>query len=66
MELKRTKGGYRITVDFASKEGTSNYAVFFWDGSKLKVKEITDLDYLESLSEEVSQYLNKIKKLGVL
>ena len=61
MELKKIDNGYLITVEFASKEGEDNYATFFWNGSKLKVESITDLDYLENLYEEVSQKLNVMK-----
>lgn len=62
MQLVKTKGGYLITVEFASREGKDNYATFFWNGSKLVVKSITDLDYLESLYDDVSQKLNVIKE----
>lgn len=62
MQLEKTKGGYRITVEFASREGKDNSAIFFWDGSNLKVESITDLDYLENLYDDVSQKLNVIKE----
>ena len=64
MELEKVDNGYRITCKFASREGKSGSATFFWNGSKLKVLSITDLDYLENLYEEISQYLEKLK--GVL
>lgn len=61
MQLEKTKGGYRITVEFASREGKDNYATFFWNGTNLKVENITDLDYLENLYDDVSQKLNVMK-----
>lgn len=65
MKLKKEDSGYySIKVEFSSREGKSNHAVFQWNGSKLKVISITDLDYLENLYEEVSQKLNAIK--GIL
>ena len=63
MQLEKVEDGYKITCKFASREGKSNEAVFFWDGSNLKVEKITDMDYLESLSKEVSQYLKKVKEI---
>ena len=61
MKLTKTKGGYLVTVDFASREGKSNYATFFWNGSNLKVENITDLDYLENIYDDVSQKLSVLK-----
>lgn len=61
MQLTKTKGGYSITVEFASREGISNTATFFWDGSNVKVESITDLDYLENIYDDVSHKLNVMK-----
>lgn len=61
MQLTKTKGGYYIKVEFASREGKDNYAVFFWNGTNLKVESITDLDYLENLYDDVIQKLNVMK-----
>lgn len=61
MQLTKTKGGYRITVEFASREGKDNHATFFWNGSNLKVESITDLDYLENLYDDVNHKLNVMK-----
>jgi hypothetical protein len=61
MQLTKTKGGYRITVEFASREGKDDYATFFWNGSNLRVESITDLDYLENLYDDVSHKLNVMK-----
>lgn len=61
MQLIKTKGGYRITVEFASREGIDNYATFFWDGSKVKVESITDLDYLENIYDDVCHKLSVMK-----
>ena len=61
MQLTKTKNGYRITEEFASREGKANNATFFWNGSNLKVESITDLDYLENLYDDVNHKLNVMK-----
>jgi hypothetical protein len=65
MQLKKTKGGYRITVEFASREGKENTATFFWDRSDLKVESITDLDYLKDIYDDVWQKISFLNKTAL-